>query len=179
MLDWHTEGVTVFLIRGIKNCIASCQMALVPFDLPRAAPGAQLDLGVPTIVLSSDFLSSELKGSNIPAQHVGWELSLNVAEEDRNADTSESDTSIQGVPTSDLGAGLEDVGKFDGNDTQDRIVFTVALIPDGHSHHSRTPVTNEPLSSSVEDWLGTYSLGTSAIDLEQWLVCQVLSGEYP
>jgi hypothetical protein len=101
-----------------------------------------------------------------------------MAKEDRKADTSESNASIKGVPTSDLGASLEDVGELDGNNTKDRVVFTVSLISNGHSDHGRTPVTNESLSSSVEDRLGADSLGTSAIDLGLWLASQVLSGEY-
>ena len=65
---------------------------------------------------------------------------------------------IQRIPSSHLRASLEDIRQSEGDYTQNRIMLPVPRVTDGHSHNTRSPVTHESFSTSVEDGLAAYDL---------------------
>lgn len=97
---------------------------------------------------------------------MGRKTGLDAAEEQRNANSAETDATIKRVPPSDLGASLQDVGEFQWHNTKNGIVLPVARITDGYSDNSRFPVADETLGTCVENGLAANSLCTSAINLK-------------
>ena len=72
---------------------------------------------------------------------------------------------IKRVPSSDLGAGLENVGEFERHDSKDRIVLAVSLITDRNCDDRRSPVAYKPFGSRVEDGAAAHGLCPGAVDL--------------
>lgn len=165
VLDWHTQRVTVALVRCIECRIISIHLANMPWELAHAASSAHLDLSGMTIVLGDHLVRGKLECANVPAEHVRGQFGLHVAEQDGDTNASEPNTAVQRVPPSDLRAGLEEVGKLDGDDTKDRIMLAVPLVSHSDSYYARTPIADEAFCSGIEDGLGAHGLGSSAVNL--------------
>jgi hypothetical protein len=105
-----------------------------------------------------------LECTNIPAEHVRRETSLNTAEQKRDTNATETDTAIKRVPSGDLRTCLHNVGQLERHNSKDGIVLTVARITHGDSDDGRPPVANEALSTGIENGLTADCLGTSSVD---------------
>jgi hypothetical protein len=59
---------------------------------------------------------------------------------------------------------LKDISELQRHDSNERVVLSVTRVTDTHSDNSRTPVTDELLGSSVENWLRRNNLGSGLVN---------------
>jgi hypothetical protein len=78
---------------------------------------------------------------------------FNAAEEDRNTKAIESETTIERVPSSNLGACLEGIGELQRNNPKDWIVLSHMLITRCNGDNPGAPVSHESFSTCVKDGL--------------------------
>lgn len=60
---------------------------------------------------------------------------------------------------------MQNVGKFQSNNTKNRVVLAVTLIANCDSKDCRAPVADKALAASVEDGLAAYNLASGTVDL--------------
>lgn len=60
-------------------------------------------------------------------------------------------SSSNGIPSTNLGARLENIREFENDDTENGIVFPHTLVTDGNSDDCVAPITYEFLGSCFED----------------------------
>ena len=81
-------------------------------DLVGTPASSETNLGLLVKALQGYFVRCEIECPDIPAEHVWWKFDFDVSEEKRDANSSESDSSAEWVPSCYLRAGLEDIGEF-------------------------------------------------------------------
>lgn len=128
---WETDTIAEGFVREVDGNTVAFDMAFFAPDLAAAPASAQLDSGSVVEVCCCYFVRCEFEGSYVPAYYARWEFDLDVSQEERDADSSESYSSAERVPCCYLGAGLEDIREFERDHAENGVVLAVALVPDG------------------------------------------------
>lgn len=102
VLHGEEDAVAHATVVEVEGGVVALDVADVSGDPAGATTRPQLDLAMMVEAVRGDLVRCELERSNIPSQHLRRQFGLDMAQEKRDADPSESNTAVERVPSGRL-----------------------------------------------------------------------------